>query len=315
MGLSQFFGFEGANDMVPNKPTEPDWWHKMEHYTGGPSIILEGRDKMDADNKTVEEPSMDTFDDLFEEKFGVRSPKQNEEVAAKTPTMNQVRADHGFEQLGEGADGGGKRYNKGKNLMELTPPEWESALGDVSTKGSYKYDQRNWEKGMKWSTMIGCMKRHINKFLAGERYDGDGFDIEKGTTGCHHLAMVAWNALALMSYDLREIGEDDLPDLPEELFNRVNAQTSDLDVLFHPEPPLPTTGVKFIWSDGEKHVDWESMYMAMYGKLAMEDGGQHLTSKNFPAVNEAPPARLDRRRCAWNNGREASLWYQPLDRP
>jgi len=132
------------------------------------------------------------------------------------------------EKLGEGADGGGKRFNAGKLRAELIPPEWEWALADVLTQGAKKYDMRNWEKGMAWSAMVGCMKRHINKFLAGERYDGAEFDLEKGTTGCHHLAMVAWNALALMSYDLRKIGENDLPPLQLELFERVNNATSDL---------------------------------------------------------------------------------------
>jgi hypothetical protein len=118
---------------------------------------------------------------------------------------------------------GGLRYNTGKNRMELVPPEWEWALADVTTQGSKKYEARNWERGMNWSYMIGCMKRHINKFLVGEQYDGTEFNLEKGTTGCHHLAMVAWNALALMSYDLRRIGNDDLPNLPPEILDLVNA--------------------------------------------------------------------------------------------
>lgn len=121
------------------------------------------------------------------------------------------------------ADGGGLRYNAGKTLMELIPPEWEYALADVTTQGSKKYEKRNWERGMDWSIMVGCMKRHLTKFLVGERYDGDEFDKEAGTTGCHHLAMVAWNALALMSYDLRDVGNNDLPELPKELLALVNA--------------------------------------------------------------------------------------------
>jgi len=138
------------------------------------------------------------------------------------------------EQMGEGADGGGQRLNKGKLRMELTPAEWEVALADVSTKGSLKYEARNWEKGMGWASMIGCMKRHINRFLAGERYDGEEFDLDKGTTGCHHLAMVAWNALALMSYDLRGIGTNDFPkDSTMQLFLRVNAETSDMGGNIH----------------------------------------------------------------------------------
>jgi hypothetical protein len=135
----------------------------------------------------------------------------------------------GKEEIGQGADGGGLRFNKGKLRMDLTPPEWEWALADVTTQGSKKYAARNWEKGMDWSTMVGCMKRHINKFLAGERYDGKDFNLEEGTTGCHHLAMVAWNALALMSYDLRELGNNDLPrDTGMASLKRVNAETSDM---------------------------------------------------------------------------------------
>lgn len=110
------------------------------------------------------------------------------------------------ERWKEKADGGGLRFNAGKNRLDLIPPEWPWALGDVTTKGSYKYEERNWERGMKWSIMIGCALRHIYKFAAGERYDPE--------TGCHHLAMAAWNVLALMSYDLRGVGENDLPGVP-----------------------------------------------------------------------------------------------------
>ena len=135
------------------------------------------------------------------------------------------------ESLGEGASGGGKRMNAGKNRMELTLPEWDWALGDVSTKGSYKYDEWNWLLGMKWSSMIGCMKRHLGKFEAGERYDGLKFDKKAGTTGCHHLAMVAWNALALMTYDIREIGTDDRATLVDaaKVLARINAETTDME--------------------------------------------------------------------------------------
>jgi hypothetical protein len=135
------------------------------------------------------------------------------------------------ERLGQGADGGGQRLNAGKNRIELLPPEWLWALADVMTQGSKKYDARNWEKGMDWSSMIGCMHRHIAKFQAGQRYDGPKFDRVAGTTGCHEMAMVAWNALALMVYDLRGIGNNDMPheDYAQlDLFRRVNAETSDL---------------------------------------------------------------------------------------
>jgi len=133
------------------------------------------------------------------------------------------------EILGQGADGGGLRMDGGKIKFDLLPPEWKQALADVMTQGAKKYDARNWEKGMDWSSMIGCIERHLTKFLAGERYDGKEFDLEKGTTGCHHLAMVAWNVLALMTYDTRELGNNDLPKaVTLKLLNRLNAATSDM---------------------------------------------------------------------------------------
>jgi hypothetical protein len=100
------------------------------------------------------------------------------------------------------ADGGGLRYNADKVRLELIPPDWFWALGQVLTRGAIKYDTRNWERGMPWSTMIGCSLRHIVKFMCGERYDPE--------TGCHHLAHAAWNCLALMTYDIRKIGQNDL---------------------------------------------------------------------------------------------------------
>ena len=107
------------------------------------------------------------------------------------------------------ADGGGLRYDAGKNLLDLIPPEWVWALGMILTKGAKKYAARNWERGMKYSKVMGPLKRHLTKYEAGEQYDY-GTPDEPGTN-CHHLAIVAWNALALMSYELRGIGEDDLP--------------------------------------------------------------------------------------------------------
>lgn len=116
-------------------------------------------------------------------------------------------------------DGGGTRYNTGKTLVELVVPEWTWALADVTTRGSVvgggQYPMRNWERGMKWSICIGCAGRHILKFLCGQRYDVE--------TGCHHLAMAAWNLLAVMTYDLEEIGENDLPNKDFSILQRVNS--------------------------------------------------------------------------------------------
>lgn len=97
---------------------------------------------------------------------------------------------------------GGLRYDAGKNRLDLIPPEWIWELGKVLTAGANKYADRNWELGMRWSKVVGPIERHFNRFLRGEQLDKE--------TGCHHSAHIAWNALALFSYDIRGIGEDDL---------------------------------------------------------------------------------------------------------
>lgn len=108
------------------------------------------------------------------------------------------------------ASSGGLRYDAGKVRLDLLPPEWVWGLGQVMTAGAAKYEPRNWEKGMAWSKVLGPMLRHTWKWIAGEMYDDE--------TGCHHLAMVAWNALALMTYQLRVIGKDDVfPVMPVRL--------------------------------------------------------------------------------------------------
>ena len=115
------------------------------------------------------------------------------------------------------ADGGGLRHNTGKNRLDLLPVEWFWGLGDVMTVGSQKYAARNWERGMSWCTVVGCALRHTFKFIAGERFDQE--------TGCHHLAMAAWNLLALMSYDIRGVGENDLMQVGMGVIEGVHAPT------------------------------------------------------------------------------------------
>ena len=104
--------------------------------------------------------------------------------------------------VAEGAAATGLRYDTGKLRLDLIPPEWLESLGGVLTKGSIKYAPRNWEQGMAWSKCWGPLLRHCVKWLGGERLDPE--------TGEHHLAHVAWNALALLVYEQRGLGEDDL---------------------------------------------------------------------------------------------------------
>lgn len=97
----------------------------------------------------------------------------------------------------------GMRFNTGKTRFDLIPQSWIRSLAQILTVGAAKYEPRNWEKGLSYSETLGSLHRHLNSWLSGERYDKE--------TKCHHLGHVAWNALALMTMELRGIGKDDLP--------------------------------------------------------------------------------------------------------
>lgn len=100
----------------------------------------------------------------------------------------------------EKKQGTGLRFNDNKLRVDLIPVEWEVELARVHTAGSYKYFEKNWEKGMDWNKVFASMRRHILLWRGGQDIDEE--------TKCHHLAMVAWNALALMTYQMRQIGTD-----------------------------------------------------------------------------------------------------------
>jgi hypothetical protein len=135
----------------------------------------------------------------------------------------------------------GLRYDKGKTRLDLLPPEWIEALGVVMTKGAEKYADRNWELGMPWSKCWGPLLRHAFKWLAGEMYDAE--------TGVHHLAHVAWNALALMSYQCRNVGEADLP--RPVLFNLVARGVPAAPAKAPPLPPPPAASSEQPLSEAE----------------------------------------------------------------
>lgn len=95
----------------------------------------------------------------------------------------------------------GTKADGGKVRMDLIPPDAMFALADILTFGASKYEDRNWEKGMKWGRVYGALQRHLNAWWGREGTDPE--------TGKSHL----WHALCcivfLVSYEIRGVGEDD----------------------------------------------------------------------------------------------------------
>lgn len=95
----------------------------------------------------------------------------------------------------------GLRFDAGKNRYDLIPPDALDELAKVYTVGAAKYADRNWERGMSWGRCFGSLMRHSWKFWRGQTVDEE--------TGCHHMALAAWNCLALLTFDFRKVGTDD----------------------------------------------------------------------------------------------------------
>jgi len=92
------------------------------------------------------------------------------------------------------ADGGGMRFNKNKIPMDLVPTSLIFETAKVLGKGAEKYAPRNWERGMKWTTVYGCLMRHLFKWASPFHSDLDE------ETGLSHLSHVACNVAMLIEY-------------------------------------------------------------------------------------------------------------------
>lgn len=97
----------------------------------------------------------------------------------------------------------GRKDDTGKLRYDLIPAEPLAKVAHVYTMGAAKYDDRNWEKGLKWGRVFAAMMRHLWAWWKGESIDKEG--------GQHHLASVAWGALALMEYERTHPELDDRP--------------------------------------------------------------------------------------------------------
>lgn len=86
----------------------------------------------------------------------------------------------------------GLRFNEGKARFDLVHPWAHEQMVNVLTKGSIKYAERNWERGMAWSKVLASLERHLNAIKKGEDYDVE--------TGELHAAHLACNAHFLTAY-------------------------------------------------------------------------------------------------------------------
>lgn len=87
---------------------------------------------------------------------------------------------------------GGKRSNEGKAPVHLLVPEAMEAEARVWGMGAEKYGEYNWQKGMEYTTVLGCAMRHLMAIMRGEDIDPE--------SGLPHAAHVKTNMSMLIFY-------------------------------------------------------------------------------------------------------------------
>jgi len=87
----------------------------------------------------------------------------------------------------------GRKDDSGKLRMDLIPWSVILYLAKVYTFGASKYDDRNWEKGIKYSRVFAAALRHLMWFWLGQSRDKE--------SGLPHLAHCLWGIAALLFYE------------------------------------------------------------------------------------------------------------------
>ena len=99
----------------------------------------------------------------------------------------------------------GTKNDSGKPRWELLPYDAVEEVVKVLTEGAKKYDDRNWEQGIKYSRVFAAAQRHMSAFWQGSNINQADFNL-------HHIAHAATSLLMLLAYELRGMTNwDDRP--------------------------------------------------------------------------------------------------------
>jgi len=107
----------------------------------------------------------------------------------------------------------GTKFDEDKIRLELIPPELLFSIGTILTFGANKYDDRDWEKGMKWSRVFGAAMRHAWAWWGGKGPTSNSFVFGSldDETKRSHLWHLGCCVAFLIAYEERNVGEDDRP--------------------------------------------------------------------------------------------------------
>jgi hypothetical protein len=110
------------------------------------------------------------------------------------------------------------KFDGGKVRYDLLPWDAIEQLAILYTVGAQKYEENNWLRGFRYGRTMAAMLRHLNAWWLSKLMGKDGKDYENadlyaklGLEPQSHLVAVVWNAVALLTFELRGLGVDDRP--------------------------------------------------------------------------------------------------------
>lgn len=96
------------------------------------------------------------------------------------------------------ASGAVRETRSGKGRFDLVSMIALFRLARIYEKGSAKYCDRNWEKGMPFHLFVDSAIRHIVQYILGDKAED-------------HLGQAAWNLISLMHLEVTHPEFNDLP--------------------------------------------------------------------------------------------------------
>lgn len=101
---------------------------------------------------------------------------------------------------------------KGSKLarFSLIPRDFLWELAEHYGRGARKYEDRNWQKGYKWSLTVDALDRHLSAWLHGTPENNWQPEDNDPETGSSHLIAVAWHVIALWWFHKHGRGTDDI---------------------------------------------------------------------------------------------------------
>lgn len=145
-------------------------------------------------------PIPDTLIFTKENTMAVNASKGENHFPLPTPANDTVPS-YEEQRAEQEARGVAMRFNAGKLRFDLIPPDVLEVLAAIYTMGAAKYADRNWERGFDWMSCAASLERHYNDWKKGIDRDPESGEL--------HMGHVAWNAFALIAFQLRGVGKDD----------------------------------------------------------------------------------------------------------